>query len=559
MTDKFVSVDVPSAMSVGLKNWQDSFEIPVRTQEYQNWEKAFLSLFDRNLFFHPDPLHRDLFNAQYKIFTSSLPNILHAYIVTRRLAKEGKRPLFSEKANYNQGNFYKFLYSKDSSLQDLRLPGFKQRSRQLLTEILTRERFDHRAVKAVYTGKKLFNNKAASINPSFLDAFYFSENKITVLEKSPISWLGFTGNIFLAKHSLGQPILQAVDEFLELFEKYVNQEQFPVDGHLLARIRLMILTGLEAAYRVITASQDSANKLKGLPCFFAGAGNWFRRSIMLSLRKAGANVGAFNHGGDPGKVRHHMFYYCYFPVVDSFYTYSRKSAACFEDICGLFDKEHVFKTRIIPIAYPAYEDLLGDLHAVPVKNQVKTVMVMGYPFMQARHTYTSFVLYVLLLELKIIDVLKRNGYRVIYKAHPDNIRLGINPYADSGIKICDGKFEDRDILELNDAFVFTHSLTTAFPVALCTPKPVILFNDPYTQWNRDCFESLRRRCIVIDLNEENNGSFSFDENLLIRGLEEGTKKSKDTSFITDYLGLNGTAGHRRDDSSGTRIYCKEAD
>lgn len=41
MTDKLVPVDVPSAISFGFDKWYRSFEFPVDTKQYLNWENSF--------------------------------------------------------------------------------------------------------------------------------------------------------------------------------------------------------------------------------------------------------------------------------------------------------------------------------------------------------------------------------------------------------------------------------------------------------------------------------------------------------------------------------------
>ena len=82
-----------------------------------------------------------------------------------------------------------------------------------------------------------------------------------------------------------------------------------------------------------------------------------------------------------------------------------------------------------------------------------------------------------------------------------------------------------------DIFVFDWRQSTTFGRALCSNKPIILFNTGVTPFTAEIDRSIRERCTVLDIqyDEENRPLISSD--LLRLAIDEASRKRIDPSFF----------------------------
>jgi len=139
------------------------------------------------------------------------------------------------------------------------------------------------------------------------------------------------------------------------------------------------------------------------------------------------------------------------------------------------------------------------------------------------------------LEMRLIQVLQKTGYTILYKVHPDGLNRHINfhDYFGSNVVIVRKSFEET--MDRADAFVFYFCATTTFPWAMLSNKPVIYINcDDGEQQFRNAFALVRKRCAVIEGEFDERNRFIFDQTALLQALAV-VPKEPNTEFMEKYM------------------------
>ncbi|HEC65179.1 MAG TPA: hypothetical protein ENI23_07795 [bacterium] len=118
------------------------------------------------------------------------------------------------------------------------------------------------------------------------------------------------------------------------------------------------------------------------------------------------------------------------------------------------------------------------------------------------------------LELRIVNILKKAGYKVIYKNHPDgNLSDSIIDFFGSNVQTVSERLEE--VMSHADAFLFYHSRSTTFGQALCTNKPIIYINGGWEDWLPEIYELIVKRCCIVSAHfDERNRLIINEEELL---------------------------------------------
>ena len=148
------------------------------------------------------------------------------------------------------------------------------------------------------------------------------------------------------------------------------------------------------------------------------------------------------------------------------------------------------------------------------------------------------------LELRVVDVLKKSNYYVIYKPHPDRTEEAKGIFEGRVDEVLyKGYFEN--FLDAADAFIFGSIRTTAFSFALCTKKPIIFFQmaeEPFKPFSEP-MEPLKKRCTFIHTKFDNRNRIIFDKRELLDALAK-RPAAPDNEFIERYMFPNNDQAQR---------------
>ncbi|MBN1872020.1 MAG: hypothetical protein JW800_05545 [Candidatus Omnitrophica bacterium] len=248
-------------------------------------------------------------------------------------------------------------------------------------------------------------------------------------------------------------------------------------------------------------------------------GDIVSRALCTIVRENMGRVTTFTHGGNTGLYDTSVMSLSEFAFADEFITYSGNSIKLFERIRDSHTPQTFHKVRITSSDCDYYNRLRHKCRNGLLPKRIKKVMLIGYPHNQTRNYQANgyFSPMRLDLELRLVDMLKKAGYEVIYKVHPDR-RKEIEGVFDSKVDVIGGYFEN--CLDKADAFLFGHIRTTSFPAALCTNKPIIALEmeggvfRPFV----DAMDLLKKRCTFVRTSFDERNRIVFDEDELLSAL-----------------------------------------
>lgn len=168
---------------------------------------------------------------------------------------------------------------------------------------------------------------------------------------------------------------------------------------------------------------------------------------------------------------------------------------------------------------------------------IKKIMLIGFPLNSIRYPYENnlFFYKMVSLEFRLIIALKKAGYYLIYKAHPDRlheVRGVFNDYVDEYIS---QPFEA--VWQKADLLLFTYTSTSTFGYALTTNLPIILVDSAKKYRKPDDYKLMQSRVNILNAKEDTHMKIQFNEKSLINMISnENVYKNFDFSYVDQIFG-----------------------
>lgn len=230
-----------------------------------------------------------------------------------------------------------------------------------------------------------------------------------------------------------------------------------------------------------------------------------------ACRALGLEAVGFHHGNNMGGLPQTNFPFNGISSVDSFVCPTQGSSKAFEKNYLSSPMARIAPVRFLSQDVDTYERLIRSSEREPLPDQIRTVMIMGYPMNASRALSVPgnhFALH-LLLEYRLIETLKKHGFRVLYKAHPERVReLGelLTAYCDEVIV---QPFEN--VWKRADALVIKDSTSTTFGFALCLNRPIVFIDFEKDFWQAEHHRLLERRVRRVPARIQEGSRVFFDE------------------------------------------------
>tara|TARA_B100000795_G_scaffold270028_1_gene262009 strand:+ start:5982 stop:7532 length:1551 start_codon:yes stop_codon:yes gene_type:complete len=260
------------------------------------------------------------------------------------------------------------------------------------------------------------------------------------------------------------------------------------------------------------------------------------RIIACMFNRQKKKVFGFEHGN----TVHNSFYVLEALnsiLFNNYVTISKNSKKALEKtIIKFFDIKQLNKIKIISFSHES--KLKKKFINNSKKKQhkiIKKIMIMGWP-MNSRiycdhagyHFYSKLV-----FEVELIKILKKNGFYVIYKPHPERTE-GISDFFKNLVdEIIYNKFDNEDVQKRADAYIFSHIGSSAMADALCTNKQVFLLDhitDKNTQ--KEHLKALHKRVNIINCKFSNK--YELNEKKIISTINNPIKKI-DFEYVRNFL------------------------
>ena len=237
--------------------------------------------------------------------------------------------------------------------------------------------------------------------------------------------------------------------------------------------------------------------------FLGSPGKTLTKILSFACQNKGGKTTSFSHGNEIGLHSEVQFnrvigeLQCYNQFVFS----SENIARRYENACKNSKYPLFFDTRIISSSeIGGGGKSIGKFQRRKIKglNRIKNIMLIGYPMSPFRiwsHD-DSFFYTALKTELMLCSMLRKMGFYVTYKAHPD--RLGyIEKVMESFVDdISVSRFEK--VTNKTDAFLFHYSHTSTFGSALMTDKPITLVSNELAVMRPADISNLKTRISIVD-------------------------------------------------------------
>lgn len=258
------------------------------------------------------------------------------------------------------------------------------------------------------------------------------------------------------------------------------------------------------------------------------------RALSYIYQIQNKNTIAFDHGGIPHSSK---YIYCALEPLsyNSFITISKKSKESIQrSIINYFGPK---KLKSVKIDFFKSEKNFKKIYLAKklenIKKKIKKIMIIGWAMNSRRYFdgHGYFFYSKLVYEIELINILKKNGFYIIYKAHPERPEGLAEFFKNMVDEIIFEKFENKNIQKKADAYFFSVMGSTAMSTALCSNKHIFLLDDTKFLF-KDHLNSLKQRVNVIHC--KFTKKYILNEKTIIRSINNPIKKIN-YDFIKKFL------------------------
>ncbi|OGV50873.1 MAG: hypothetical protein A2X49_05515 [Lentisphaerae bacterium GWF2_52_8] len=505
---KSYPLDIESIRSLGLDAWRQSYEAPLNGREFQRiYELVAASYMAALPPKSPDSALYWAGVSQYKSINMIAQN-LFCHMSLEVLRKRGVRVII--KAREMDASEAQSALSRQRSIDGYGL--YKPSAKAFLLEAWRTVRTNW-GVSGAWRGLLCGSYRKGAI--CIVGARVHKELRKYAEEtgSEPICLRPF---LFVQK----MPRLSGAEEsslqdFAERFISGVVSREPAAREFLGEAFRAQLLSACGDVMRAYHNTFRILKKWKPGELLASPIGNLSHRVFASAWRNAGGKVTGFPHGNAPfASAPMGMQSNGSFLVLDKFVGACEgekflKSEALLNYKTGLESPE----TQMSCFRDSLYKPVFEKLQAAPGPKDAspRKVMLIGFPMDYIYYPYLieyntmSFLHF----ELSLIEALKKAGYEVIYKAHPDTMSELGNLYKDRVDRIETGRFES--VYQQADCLLFPHLHSSTFGFAMMTNHPIVLMFDENMNWlHKEVRPLLEKRCAFVKAASDDKGRIGFN-------------------------------------------------
>ncbi len=498
--------DIYAIKKIGIDNYQNKFFWPVSDEQFFSMEEFIIQSF-YGLYETLDPVERDIILGD-TAFIAFIIYYLHSLKVAD-ICKKQKRDILHgplSLQDYNPdwstvSNAFKF---------ELEHGTFAYRLRRILKNIKFNAHLSvYSQIKGIHHPEALGLGSATQLRQEYLKKknVYLDNHYWTTIFKKVN---------FKKQNNLSVEMEKRIKDFINLVAEHCF-EQFAMTIEIKHLITCWIerLKSLKTYYQCILDSKPSLSKF-----LFTETARPLNKIAAHAFKRNGTFTTAFHHGNSMGGLKKKSIHFNGPLGCDEFVC---PTMMCADSFRKLYEQENLVRFNSVDFT-STDSQLYANIFQEAVQNsfpeKVETVMVMGFPMTSYRYMDIPglFFYFQLDLELRLVRLLKNNGFKVIYKIHPET-RNGVEQlFEEAECRIVSEPFEQ--VWHMADTIIVKYSASTTFGYALCTNRPIVFIDLEKEYWFSDHYSLLSKRCKMIPawLNEANR--IEFDEEKLLHRLAE---------------------------------------
>ncbi len=346
------------------------------------------------------------------------------------------------------------------------------------------------------------------------------------------TWFGRSGRPVLPEKTK-QGIEKLAEEVVSRFIEVGFANDVLVGRPMQNYLKSLTITMLSRTARDLVLVRDALKSDTVTHYLGVSGANYYSKIVGLVVREMGGMVTAFSHGYDTCRyLRDYSVYE--FSACDHFVVGQSSHVPLFQRTLDFFPPPLKNPVKLVSVNDDSLVPTWKRYRRQPATTHIRRVMVMG-GFFRGEHVKWNKLpdLTMLDLELRIIDLLVKAGYEVLYKGHPEGLLMVKQYYRfPANVRVIVEPFEQ--VMDEADAFIFHLTVTTTIGPALCTNKPIIYINGGWEPWFEDCLEKFGKRATIVSGKLDEKNRALFDEAALLEALEKKTMKL-DEAFMKTYL------------------------
>ena len=286
-----------------------------------------------------------------------------------------------------------------------------------------------------------------------------------------------------------------------------------VPENVVARLGEVFESHLQNSAVLYRAFLTKSKKISDDRLLVAALGNSMNRALAVAARRQGAEVTGFLHGNTVFAQYEHNRINLEMALCDKYVVYTESSIPRLQEIIRKYPPIKGRVPRLVSADGDRFRNDWERSRKIKPVSRIKRVMILEYGILGDRAArFKPPDLVNADLIIRVAKLLRKNGYEVVLKRHPDPLQIGwapdpYSPYMD----ISYDRFED--VMDDTDAYVITYPTSSVFHSAVCSNKPIIYLEDGLFEWfdqPRKLFEQ-RARVVKVSPDDRNRLMFSEDE------------------------------------------------
>lgn len=532
---KHFPLDIKAARKYGINKWREGFFWPISYKSFLEVERkikgALNSLINKN----KDNDMGDLLVINYKIFFE-YSNLLNALRVLKELNQKGLKPLYS-----NDSVLFKGIIEKGVPVRSvLPIPFIPRKT------ILENAKKQYRLVKGAFkfNGSNTSSWKLLFSGGPYI-AHYPSLNSLAreyialkmagcVRLKDASGWYDQSFSLQNNERE-EEEIRSLVKEMISTIEKIALDYGIELEEIQRAYLKKVTLELLLETFICFRSLNSYVSSLKPMNLLIGCGGNHFSRMLSLAVLKHGGSVSGFAHGG-PLVYKWDKYSWLELSTVNRFITYTEHSARTMASLLETYPPLKENTLKIEGAETGMFRNIWQRESKKLLPEKIERVMIVANCFVYDNMLGQGIAFPELMQldwELRTVNILKKAGYKVIYKNHPDGKLCGLTiDFLDSDVEIIYDRFED--VMEYADAFLFFHTRSTTLGPALCSNKPIIYIDGGWEIWLPEMRELFSKRCTIVSAHFDERNRLIINEEELLNALV-CKPAEPNTEFIEKYM------------------------
>ncbi len=524
-SQNYFPLDLEGILEVGLEEWQKNFYWPISWIDFLRLEEKITDLFDRYIQEYRDHFLADLILINYKSYIE-YSNFIHELLVLNDLKKKQLKPLFRTSERYRQ------IFEQGIPETSLTITPRTSNNSLLRNSFqnlkLMRRVVNYQTFFNILKPKVIITDASLSdYTVQYLRKFFPGMVKAKCFNEWLHGHASISSNQRAEIKEFCQGLLKGVSEIASNYKVSFTTQQL---GYVKNTTERKFLN----SYQLLLQVENSLNGHSTRHLFIGPNHDTLPRILSVATRKKGGKVTAFTHG-EPMVYNWKKIAWMELSLVDEFVEYSSQLARVLFETMETCPTPNQNRPDIIDGNYSVLRAIRESEKDKPVPQEIKKVMVIGNAYRESGLScVTSFPAPVQFdLELRIIQLLKKAGYKVIYKQHPGGVLKRSNfDFRTLGVEVIKESFEQN--LEKADAYLFYYTRTSTFGPALCTNKPIFVIDGGWEEIAIELRTALETRCTFIKTNFDKKNLLELREGVF-KNLNKHIEKAKNTKFLDKYL------------------------